>query len=192
MTPPPKKSSYDHGATNLFRAVCKWTAIKFRAFIWMLAAAYDKSLNVTLKPGKILRLYACNDLLWLRFFQMGKHIFIQSRSPCIFEVCTWWIASLKFVRRMRIVTVPRRDILWRWASCTGWYSIREVSLLLRVQMVHRNMSKARRHNRWQRKGNSFLYRRPHFWGQNTLWHEICKTALGKFVYVSSFDTKSLF
>ena len=129
-----KKNRHYLGATSLYRTVCKWTAIKFSASIWMLTAACDKTLNVTLKPGKVVRLYACNDLYWLRFFQRGKHIFSQSRSPCIFEVWTWWVSSLKFVRGMSIVPGPRRDILWRWASCSGslaCYSV-TVSVLFRV------------------------------------------------------------
>jgi hypothetical protein len=174
------KNRYDLGTTNLYRTVCKWTAIKSSASIWMLTAACEKSLNVTQKPDNVVRLYVCNDLNWLRFFQRGKDIFSQSRSPCIFEVCTWLLGTFKFVRGMSIVPGLRHDILWRWASCTGLSSIREVSLLLSVQMVYRNMSRARRPNRWQRKSNSVLYRRPHFWGQNTLWHEICKPALEKF------------
>jgi hypothetical protein len=174
------KKTYDLGATNLYRTVCKWTTILFSASFWTLAAACDKSLNVILKPGKVVRLYACNDLHWLRFIQKGKHIFSQSRSPCIFGVCTWRVASLKFVWGMSIVPGPRHDILWRWASCTGWSSIREVSLLLRVQMVYRNASGARRSNRWQRKSNPVLYRRPHFWGQNPLWHEFRNSVLEKY------------
>lgn len=142
-----QKNRYDLGATNLYRIVCKWTAIKFSASIWMLTAACDKSLNVTLKPSKVVQLYACNDLHWLRFFQRGKHIFSHSRNPCIFEVCTWWVASLKLVRGMSIVPGPWRDILWRWTSCNGWTSVREVSLLLRVQMVYRNVSRAIQPNR---------------------------------------------
>ena len=172
-----QKNRYDLGATNLYRTECKWNAIKFSASIWMLTAACGKSWNVTLKPDKVVRLCSCNDLHWLRLFQRRKHIFSQSRSPYIFEVCTWWVSSLKFVRGMNIVPGPRRDILWRWASCTGWTSVREVSLLLRVQVVYRMVSRARQPNLWQRKSNSVLYRRPHFWGQNTLWHEICKPAI---------------
>ena len=110
-----------------------------------------------------------------RFEHDGYRVWNSSEVWVLFRVL-----GVIFCDGERLVPGPWRDILWRWASCTGWSSIREVSLLLRVQMVYRNVSRARWSNCWQRKSNSVLYRRLHFWGQNTLWHEICKTALENF------------